>query len=206
MKWRLALALLGASGAASAQETTYDYTGNPFTDVAGQYTTSDLVSVSITLAAPLGDNLNLDSDSETPLSFTFSDGVQTITPANADYPEFHFSTNSAGVITQWDVQAQTPSDSLIVTDNEMDKGGPAISDHGQVGISGNDFGTVQDDLGVWTEQSATAAPELDPASTASALTLLAGVLLVIRGRRTDRSGAVRFSQITNQGIERWVDR
>jgi hypothetical protein len=76
------------------------YTGNNFTSVTGVYTTSDKVTASITLANPLGNNLNLASVS--PLSFTMNDGEQTLTQNNS-LRNVQFSTDPTGVITNWDV-------------------------------------------------------------------------------------------------------
>jgi hypothetical protein len=45
--------------------------------VTAPYTTSDFVTVMMTLAAPVAPNMPL-TDIE-PIAFTFSDGVQTIT-------------------------------------------------------------------------------------------------------------------------------
>ena len=49
-----AVAALSLAYPASVQAvpTTYQYTGNPFTDVTGLYTTSDFVTAMVTLAAP----------------------------------------------------------------------------------------------------------------------------------------------------------
>jgi len=61
--------LLGLTGVAAlslaypawvqAVPTTYQYTGNPFTQVFGVYTTSDFVTAMVTLAGPLGANMPL---------------------------------------------------------------------------------------------------------------------------------------------------
>jgi len=45
--------------------TTYQYTGNPFTNVEGAYTTSNFVSGTVTLAGPLAPNMALTSVSPT---------------------------------------------------------------------------------------------------------------------------------------------
>ena len=74
-----AVAALSLAYPASVQAvpTTYQYTGNHFTDVTGPYTTSDFVTAMVTLAGPLGANMPLTE--VTPTAFTLFDGVQTIT-------------------------------------------------------------------------------------------------------------------------------
>jgi MYXO-CTERM domain-containing protein len=78
------------------------YTGNDFTLLNGSYTGTDKVTAAITLANPLGDNLNLAP--VTPLAFRMSDGVQTIGSNNSpSLTGFDFTTNASGQITNWDV-------------------------------------------------------------------------------------------------------
>ena len=89
-----------------AVPTTYQYTGNPFTDVSGPYTTSDFVTAMITLAGPLGANMPLTEVS--PIAFTLSDGVQTIT--NIDpilFLHLKFATDATGSIRLWQVAVLT---------------------------------------------------------------------------------------------------
>jgi hypothetical protein len=80
----------------------YTYTGNPFTDVSGPYTTSDRVTATVTLASPFGPNMPLTI--VTPLAFSFSDGVQTITDLNVLSTSIAFETGQTGVITEWEIQ------------------------------------------------------------------------------------------------------
>ena len=78
-----------------AVPTTYQYTGNHFTDVTGPYTTSDFVTAMVTLAAPLAANMR--SRTVTPTAFTLSDGVQTLTNHNATTRlVFQFATDATG--------------------------------------------------------------------------------------------------------------
>ena len=92
-----------------AVPTTYQYTGNPFTQVAGPYSTSDFVTGMVTLAAPLPPNFN---DTVTPTAFTFSDGVQTITNLNSTSFGFQFETGPTGAITAWQIVLDTANGSL----------------------------------------------------------------------------------------------
>lgn len=99
-KWILAVAISGASASAGAQNVTYDYTGQTFTSVAGSYTTADSLQGTFTIAGGLGDNLN--DQSVTPIAFSVTDGVQTLSSLNGAATDvLSFSTNAAGSITAW---------------------------------------------------------------------------------------------------------
>ena len=99
--FEVALAV-GFLTAASVQAipTTYQYTGNAFTDVTAPYTTSDFVTATLTLADPLAPNMPLTS--VTSIAFTLSDGVQTITNLTPIFNvNFSVATGSAGQIRFW---------------------------------------------------------------------------------------------------------
>jgi len=101
----LALAVVVLSvTAVQAVPTTYVYTGNPFTDVTGPYSTSDFVTAMVTLASPLAANMPLTQ--VIPLAFSLSDGLQTITNSTAGSSTFHFATGPTGMITGWELGAQ----------------------------------------------------------------------------------------------------
>jgi hypothetical protein len=140
------------------------YTGNDFTSVTSPYTTSDKVTASITLANPLGDNLNLAP--VTPLAFSFNDGVQTLTQNNAG-ESFAFTTNSTGVITNWDVFAAqqisiAPTDfNQIVTSNAATPDGIADSADD---LSIFAFASNSDNPGTWTETMTTPPVVPEPSS------------------------------------------
>ncbi|MBY0422108.1 MAG: VPLPA-CTERM sorting domain-containing protein [Parvularculaceae bacterium] len=99
------LAALIAAGTAHA--AVYVYTGNNFTTIdrqgpttpADPYTTADRVTITITLASPLGANLS--NAVITPTAFSFFDGVNTITNTPAIFSVFSFSTNSDGAVVNW---------------------------------------------------------------------------------------------------------
>jgi hypothetical protein len=71
------------AGAARAN-TIYTYTGEDFTDVSGLYTTSDSVDVTFTMTSPLADNLSYAI--LLPISYVFTDGVDTITNTSPSLP------------------------------------------------------------------------------------------------------------------------
>jgi hypothetical protein len=100
----------------------YTYTGNDFTSVTGAYTTSDFLTLTLTLTAPLADNLNMQSTASTNWSYYDGLGMRTF----ADFPltylnngvNVQFSTDSAGNITNWAISivpAQTDSGLSIGT-------------------------------------------------------------------------------------------
>jgi hypothetical protein len=124
----LALAV-GFLTAASVQAvpTTYQYTGNPFTEATGPYTTSDFVSAMVTLAGPLAPNFN---GTVTPTAFTFSDGVQTITNLTSGFTFFNFVTGPTGQIINWMAFVRRPEPNTGITTQHCE--GCRDDDHGQI--------------------------------------------------------------------------
>src|SRR5262252_1133614 len=105
-----AVAALSVAGPASVQaDTTYRYTGNPFTTVLPPYTTSDFVTAMVTLASPLPPN---NTTAVTPLAFSISDGQQTITNSNSQMGLFSFTTGPTGNITGWNVDVSSLAGSI----------------------------------------------------------------------------------------------
>jgi hypothetical protein len=94
-----ALFALGTMYSNAFADVNYFYTGTDFTIAQGPYTTSDSVTGSITLSSPLGSYLFYDAI--TPVAFSFSDGVQTLTQNNTNNNSFTVSTDAAGDITAW---------------------------------------------------------------------------------------------------------
>ena len=95
-----AMALCALAGASAQASVIYTYTGSPFTGFTSCAGCTKLTG-SITLAAPLGDNLTLAT--VTPLTFSFTDGVQTVNETNelSGYTTFSFNTDSNGAIIAW---------------------------------------------------------------------------------------------------------
>jgi hypothetical protein len=117
---RLGLAIVCAAAlsamlpASSRADTIYTYTGNGFTSAISPYTLTDSVSGWIDLSAPLGNSVG--PLTITPVAFSFSDGVQTITNNDVISPPSFFDgiiTNSSGDIVAWDILVQSGAGGII---------------------------------------------------------------------------------------------
>ncbi len=97
------ICLLISTTTPTVASVVYSYSGNNFNvfSTPTSYDNTMSVTGTVELAAALGNNLV--NQSVTPLSFSFSDGVGTLTDANAVLPLFLFSTDAAGAITSWQV-------------------------------------------------------------------------------------------------------
>jgi hypothetical protein len=197
-----AVALLTGPISANARATTYSYQGAPIfagfdvsppagaSSFTGPPFAVGTLNGFITLSAPLADNLN--NVSVSPVFVDISTGGGSLFRG-----DFTFSTNATGAIDGW---------SILLDGSVPGPGGYELSatsvDRGGVGgdsatlsaactaffNSGppQSFGCASSGRnttpGVWTSP-ATQAPEIDPASAASGLTLLLGGVAVLRGRR-----------------------
>ena len=164
-----------------AVPTTYHYTGNPFTEVHGVYTTNDFVTAMVTLANPLPPNFHGDV---TPTAFTLYDGVQTLTNTTPLIgSRFIFVTNASGEITLWEVTTRVndATDAFIDTIHEANQ--PITEDraapnfHALGVASGFNFNSP----GVWTQANAT--PDAGSTLSLMTLTLMALGLVARRFRR-----------------------
>jgi hypothetical protein len=158
------VAALSLAHPASVQAvpTTYQYTGNHFTDVTGPYTTSMFVTAKVTLAGPLGANMPLTD--VTPTAFTFFDGVQTITNHTAFDVLFQFATDATSTITFWNVGANPGDFPHIFTFNDPTDPFNRRDEGLDVNI---DFGANFASPGVWTVNASVP----DGGSTLSLMTL-----------------------------------
>lgn len=102
-------------------DITYDYFGLPFTNVSPPYTTRDFVEGMLTFASPLPANLSI-ATQLTPLSFTFSDGHQTLTEQNSIW-NIRMGTTPTGAIYQWTIIVQEKAPGV----GEIDTGYHAIT-------------------------------------------------------------------------------
>ncbi len=176
----LSAALLALRFPLMADPITYTYTGNDFTTLDAQggdpmvYTSSDFVSGEFTLSTPLVGNLP-SLTAIAPTSFSFSDGVQTITNLSASSWYFDVGTDGNGAITAWYVFVTTPNGDYVDTYSASNVGDVGQYDFqvlsyyncGWFGCSENvalSEGSNSDSPGTWTNSDA--APESqDPAST-----------------------------------------
>lgn len=95
-----ALAMLCVASTALAQETTYFYTGSNFDSVTPPYTTSDRITGSFTVAAPLPPGATTDLSSGL-VALSFSDGQATRRLGDTTICAFSVTTNSIGTIIDW---------------------------------------------------------------------------------------------------------
>ena len=107
--WLIGIAFLLTWGPLQAA-TTYQYVGNPFDAQFGNPAVlppgiSNL-TLSMTLAAPLGPNLPIGS--VFPSSFVMSDGATTVTEATGFLAIFEVATDHFGVISAWNIFITNP--------------------------------------------------------------------------------------------------
>jgi hypothetical protein len=175
---RLALGFIAlGSTSAIAQTYIYTYTGNDFTSVANAanetsygilpYTTSDKITGSMTLSAPLGDNYE-GSPAATLVSFLFIDGVgpQNIGGNSFQFPyvmNSTFGTDSSGNIVSWNFQVTAfipPSYATLTKTIQTENEPGNVIDSGNLDYEGPIVGegSVSAAPGVWVE-TVVAVPE-----------------------------------------------
>ena len=167
-------------------------------------------SGTIVLSTPLGDNLN--DVFVTPESYVFAGGGPLSGYLNsADNPfanqfrnvaTFEFSTDSTGMLTEWNVNitggvfagTNSPSSASVTLGMSGDTFSAGLSSPvcaappeatipcfsiSESNISSSPFSAA----GHWQQAIAPSAPEIDPGTAGSALTLLAGFVAMLRARR-----------------------
>jgi hypothetical protein len=177
MKSRLSAALVAGgfalwlSASQARADTIYTYTGNDFTAIedptasAVTYTTSMSITGSLTVAGPLGANLPLTNITTQVLSFSFSDGVNTLTNLNTDFggeTSIWVGTDAYGNIDQWYValtgSSRVPYVVTITTETNVsvNHGGPfdAALSETCTPVAGcpvvvDDFASNHNDPGSW---------------------------------------------------------
>jgi hypothetical protein len=203
-KITLILVSLALAGPIQAQEVL-DYQGAPYTSThvapegstVPSYSLGEAISASITLASSLAPNSN--DVAVIPTSLVFTDGnVGTVGPGspfqltNAPGPSgspdvFHFWTNASGQITNWNFSlfaitpgTNSPEAFTVASTPAGDQA--TFTQFSSSGVFGTAFAS-NSEAGAWTPVSSVGVPEINGASTGSALTLLLGCLAVIYGGR-----------------------
>ena len=145
----IALSVAFFSMASAKANVIYTYTGNDFTSVNAPYTTDDKITGTLVFLWSLAPNLD-DVTDEIPLSFSFSDGQQTLDSENAVIVgSINISTNAQGNITQWYIElcGDVPGNmsAELITENLV-----SVFDISTPDIDADPFGSNEDKAGSWT--------------------------------------------------------
>ena len=166
-------------------DTVYTYTGNPFTEFQGTDACIGgvgecSITLSFTLAFPLPANFGSGFLTlVTPLSFSMTDGVHTLTQLNST-PFFLVETGPTGQIDFWGISASTPlvppeqfflvtqrTASVVFGDDDTN----TFTAVGNGDFNSTGFARVLDNPGTWTISTVPHVPE-----PSSLMLLSAGLL------------------------------
>lgn len=149
----------------------YTYTGNSFDTFIDESGDSPIYNETMNVTVNLElDSLllpNLDEQDVNPISFSISDGINTIDNSNTVDPDyvllhFNFSTDSLGDIIDWAIIGQIHNTGpledrwYIETVHNNSSTGMQTRDYGRIGVSSGypdedyDSGELLDNRGIWT--------------------------------------------------------
>jgi hypothetical protein len=133
---------------------TYTYQGNAFDGFStppGSYSTSNMITGSFTLAAPLAPNLPASNIRSQVLSYSFSDGVNTFNDINSvicgwSVMTFLVGTDANGDINTWGIDLCTPVSKVNDPFNNVTTISGLLSVFADTGISSATCTTVTNGL------------------------------------------------------------
>ena len=156
-------AMLLSVGVSAQANVVYTYTGDPFTDLDSA-SCPDICRISgnFVLSSPLGANHPVFDGALDILSFSFTDGVDTIdsadsTPGPDGATSINVGTDSSGAITQWNNQFFSATDLMFSGTDPVGCGGCAVTDD-TADYAGTFFAQNFRSPGVWTS-TITGVPE-----------------------------------------------
>lgn len=159
----------------ASASTIYNYTGQAYSSATLPYNTSESVTGSFTLNTPLAANLT--NGTVTPVSFSFSDGVQTITDQTAFSSSFgDLSTDANGNIISYYIQINNLTQGFIKLSNV---GGGLSGDSVRLTVGTSGSNTV---AGSFAPIAASAAATPEPSSLVLLGTSALGLLDAVRRR------------------------
>lgn len=201
----LATLLLPAIPAAA--DVTYTYTGDLFTwastNTPGSgYTTSDRITGSITLASSIPSN---SANDQSPLSFSFTDGVQTFTNTTPNLDVFALAlwTGSNGLPDFWWIELLLPNGTPNEPDEIYSLDPPCAcppanpTDDGFLYVLGGlDTGAGNtSEPGTWTISDSPAATTPEPSTWLLAATGLASAAAIRKHPRRSQPKAGQLSAV-----------
>jgi hypothetical protein len=147
-------------------DTIYAYTGNDYTNCAGNYCSGGPYALDVTFDTTLTgaalDNLSFTNITGTVQSFSFSDGTGLVVNQSTSgvSDEFEISTDAAGNIVNWFVGGYANSaQTQMQTNWHSPIGFTPGEDFSETTVSfGGSYGYVSNDPGIWKLTASTPEP------------------------------------------------